>query len=188
MPPSAVHAAGRALHQHRQHLTPAQVMVCLHPCLGPAEFPTHTTLGHLIFCCCCCCCCCCCWRCNLQVVAPGNAPVGCSFCRPRFASASAAPEASTGSGVSAPLLQLEGLWHPLLGLHSSSSVVPNDVVLGGSQPGAMLLTGTKAEVFKGIQTASGTAQYRLCLPRALTCRPLGQTLSQSRRLQCGEAT
>lgn len=47
--------------------------------------------------------------------------------------------------ASSPVLHLEGLWHPLLGVQaggsSSSSVVPNNVLLGGESPGSMLLTG-----------------------------------------------
>lgn len=87
----------------------------------------------------------------MQVVAPGQAPAGCSFCRPNFtsASAAAAAEASAGLDAAAPLLQLEGLWHPLLGMQSSSNssgVVPNDVLLGGNEPGAMLLTGASEVV------------------------------------------
>lgn len=100
---------------------------------------------------------------HCQVVAAGQAPPGCSFSRPQFASASAAAVAaantttagqhagalgsnSNSATATAPLLQLDGLWHPLLGRQagssSSSSVVSNDVVLGGgNKPGAMLLTG-----------------------------------------------
>jgi hypothetical protein len=84
--------------------------------------------------------CCAVW--HVQVVAPGSAPPGCSFCRPQFATAAAASSSHQGTAASAPLLQLEGLWHPLLGSSSSSGcVVPNDLVLGGDRPGAMLLTG-----------------------------------------------
>lgn len=82
----------------------------------------------------------------MQVVCPGNAPPGCSFCRPQFAAAAAAGGlGQVGGSSAAPLLQLDGLWHPLLGLQSSGSVVPNDVGLGGHRPGAMLLTGKLKE-------------------------------------------
>jgi len=85
----------------------------------------------------------------LQVVSAANAPPGCSFCRPQFAAAGAAAGTATVAhhrgSASSPVLHLEGLWHPLLGVQagssSSSSVVPNDVVLGGNSPGSMLLTG-----------------------------------------------
>jgi hypothetical protein len=84
------------------------------------------------------------------VVSPGNAPPGCSFCRPQFAAAAAAAAAGLGQDGSsassvAPLLQLGGLWHPLLGVQTRGSVVPNDVLLGGHRPGAMLLTGEACE-------------------------------------------
>jgi hypothetical protein len=81
----------------------------------------------------------------VQVVSPGNAPPGCSFCRPQFAAAAAGGLAQGGGGSVAPLLQLDGLWHPLLGQQSSGSVVPNNVVLAGHRPGAMLLTGKLKE-------------------------------------------
>lgn len=76
------------------------------------------------------------------------APTGCSFCRPVFAAA--APEASNAGaaaagGAGAPLLQLQGLWHPLLcgstGGGAGDSVAPNDLQLGGSCTGSLLLTG-----------------------------------------------
>jgi hypothetical protein len=85
----------------------------------------------------------------------GDAAPG-SYSRPRFAAAGSAQAAaaaggssSTGtaagsSGGSSPVLQFVGLWHPLMGqsvVGGSSSVVPNDVQLGGDRPTAMLLTG-----------------------------------------------
>jgi hypothetical protein len=87
-----------------------------------------------------------------------------SFCRPRFTAAGGAQAAAAAAAVSSHMhaggvaavgagsfdesavLQFEGLWHPLMGQSaaggsSSSSVVPNDVQLGGDRPTAMLLTG-----------------------------------------------
>lgn len=74
---------------------------------------------------------------------------GCSLCRPRFAAAGAATAAAgvQAAVTSSPLLQLKGLWHPLLaasaaaGGGNAGGVVCNDVQLGGDKPGAMLLTG-----------------------------------------------
>jgi len=103
-----------------------------------------------------------------RVVRPGSVdrPAGGDFCRPRFAAAAATVTGammsckendghSTSSGdnlggVMSPALQLQGLWHPLLTVTGSSSaagsrlksVKANDVLLGGSRPGTMLLTGS----------------------------------------------
>lgn len=88
-----------------------------------------------------------------QAIRSDNAPFGCSFARPRFAAAAAAvaaagtAAASGPGGVVSPVLQLKGLWHPLMrsaaagGGAGGASVVPNDLQLGGDLPGAMLLTG-----------------------------------------------
>lgn len=87
-----------------------------------------------------------------SVVQPGNEAAGCCFCRPRFASAGAASAAVNGqeAGPLSPILQLQGLWHPLLaasavvgpgGGPGAGDVVCNDIQLGGDRPGAMLLTG-----------------------------------------------
>jgi hypothetical protein len=103
-----------------------------------------------------------------MVVRPGSVarPAGGDFCRPRFAAAAATVTGammsckendrhSTSSGnnlrsVMSPALQLQGLWHPLLTVTGSSSaagsrlksVKANGVLLGGSRPGTMLLTGS----------------------------------------------
>jgi hypothetical protein len=83
----------------------------------------------------------------------GDAAAG-SFSRPRFAAAGTA-QAAAGSSSSAaaaggglegsPVLEFEGLWHPLMGQSvaggSGGCVAPNDVHLGGQAPTAMLLTG-----------------------------------------------
>lgn len=72
---------------------------------------------------------------------PGNAPAGCSFCRPQFVAA--APLTATASAnATAPRLELQAAWHPLLAIGAATArVTPNDLCLGGDAPGTLLLTG-----------------------------------------------
>ncbi|KAI8475530.1 MAG: muts domain V-domain-containing protein [Monoraphidium minutum] len=99
-----------------------------------------------------------------------GAPPGAAFCRPAFAAAAAA---GGGGGGQTPPLHFRGLWHPLLlaaGAGAPPRVQPNDLLLGGGLPGALLLTGAntsgKSTLLRGACVAAICAQVGCYAPAA----------------------